>query len=159
MSPKWHPQTDGRTEVMNRMGKNYIRCHCAFLQRDWHKLLTTAEFDYNSVKLYSLNKFLFEVYLKWNIKVLIEILSWTLDESQQSVSQFKQSLQESLWSATFAPLLAEARQAPYNSKKYQPPNYKKRRIISQSQAFHGLLVNGASILVAACTAFWTFQDN
>eukprot|EP00737_Agarophyton_chilense_P003919 gb/GEZJ01004734.1/.p1 GENE.gb/GEZJ01004734.1/~~gb/GEZJ01004734.1/.p1 ORF type:complete len:294 (-),score=32.76 gb/GEZJ01004734.1/:75-956(-) len=48
MSTSRHPQTDGSSEVMNRMVENYLRCYCSYHQDDWDELLPAAEFAYNS---------------------------------------------------------------------------------------------------------------
>ena len=48
MSSSRHPQTDGASEIMNRMVENYLRCYCSYHQDDWDELLPAAEFAYNS---------------------------------------------------------------------------------------------------------------
>ena len=35
MSTSRHPQTDGSSEIMNRMIENYLRCYCNYHQDDW----------------------------------------------------------------------------------------------------------------------------
>ncbi len=47
MSSSRHPQTDGASEVMNRMVENYLGCYCWYLQNDWDELLSSAKFAYN----------------------------------------------------------------------------------------------------------------
>lgn len=56
-----HPQTDGASEVMNRMVENYIRCYCSYHQNDWDKLLPAAQFVYNSAVSEDLGMSLFEL--------------------------------------------------------------------------------------------------
>lgn len=51
ISTRWHPHTDGWTEIMNRMTGNYLRCYCALNQDDRGKLLTSAEFATNPPRL------------------------------------------------------------------------------------------------------------
>ena len=48
MSSSRHPQTDGASEIMNRMIENYLRCYCSYHQNNWDELLPAAEFSYNS---------------------------------------------------------------------------------------------------------------
>eukprot|EP00171_Calliarthron_tuberculosum_P000149 IDg149t1 len=50
MSSSYHAQTDGSSEIMNRMLENYLRCYCNYHQTDWDLLLVAAEFAYNSSK-------------------------------------------------------------------------------------------------------------
>lgn len=48
MSTSRHAQTDGASEVVNRMIGNYLRCYISYPQNDWDGFLPTAEFAYNS---------------------------------------------------------------------------------------------------------------
>lgn len=50
MSSSHHPQTDGVSEVMNRVVETYLRCYCSFHQNDCDVLLPTAEFAHNSAR-------------------------------------------------------------------------------------------------------------
>ena len=43
MSNSKHPQTDGATEIMNRMVENYLRCYFSYHQNAWDELLPAAE--------------------------------------------------------------------------------------------------------------------
>lgn len=123
MSTSRHPQTDGATEVMNRMIGNYLRCYCAFNQSDWDDLLTTAEFSYNSAVVESMGMSPFEADLGWKPRSPLELLPTRQEENLHSVAEFRASLEESFRSATFAQRLAQARQAAYNAKRYTPPSY------------------------------------
>lgn len=66
----------------------------------------------------------FEADLGWNTKTPIKLLKGSHDESLQSVTKLTQSLQESIQNAKVAKRFTHARQAAYNSKKYQPSNSK-----------------------------------
>ena len=48
MSTAFHPQTDGQTEILNRILKNYLRAYTSLEQMNWAKLLRSAEFTYNN---------------------------------------------------------------------------------------------------------------
>lgn len=48
ISTSRHPQTDGSSEIMNPMFKNYLRCYCNYKQDNCDELLPSAEFSYNS---------------------------------------------------------------------------------------------------------------
>lgn len=51
MSTAFSPQTDGQTERLNRTIEEYIRSYIDVSNmKDWSKLLTPAEFAYNSMK-------------------------------------------------------------------------------------------------------------
>ena len=49
LSTPYHPQTDGQTERVNQSLKLYLRLYCNYLQDNWSKLLTLAEFSYNNI--------------------------------------------------------------------------------------------------------------
>lgn len=123
MSTSRHPQTDGSTEVMNRMIGNYLRCYCAFNQTNWDDLLTTAEFSYNSATVDSMTMSPFEADLGWKPRSPLELFRNRKEENLHSVSELKATLEASFQSALFAQRLAQARQAAYNAKRYTPPSY------------------------------------
>lgn len=65
ISSSQHPQTDGSSDIVNRMVENYLRCFCNHSQRDWETLLPTAEFAYNSAKVQHLGMCPFELDFGW----------------------------------------------------------------------------------------------
>eukprot|EP00171_Calliarthron_tuberculosum_P023944 IDg23944t1 len=123
MSSSYHAQTDGSSEIMNRMLENYLRCYCNYHQTDWDLLLVAAEFAYNSSKHAGLSATPFELDLGWKPKSPMDFLN-NISQSVESVSAFQKRLMETTQDARFSLKLAQARQAAYNSKKYCPPNYK-----------------------------------
>ena len=44
----FRPQTDGQTEILNRILENYLRAYTSLEQMNWAKLLPTAELAYNN---------------------------------------------------------------------------------------------------------------
>ena len=48
MSTLYHPQTDGQTEVMNRILKDYLRAFTRDGQDKWDEMLTIVEFAMNN---------------------------------------------------------------------------------------------------------------
>ena len=77
MSSSRHPQTDGASEIMNRMVENYLRCYCSYHQDNWDELLPAAEFSYNSSVSEDLGMSPFELDLGWIPKSLLDFLSGT----------------------------------------------------------------------------------
>ena len=48
LSTAFHPQTDGQTERVNQVLKQYLRMYCNYQQDDWVALLPLAQFAYNN---------------------------------------------------------------------------------------------------------------
>src|SRR5690349_6204633 len=48
MSSAFHPQTDGQTEVLNRILENYFRTYANDEMNNWASLLPAAQWAYNN---------------------------------------------------------------------------------------------------------------
>lgn len=48
MSTSYHPQSDGQTEVVNKVVQQYLRCFCHDRPHEWGKFLHWAEWNYNT---------------------------------------------------------------------------------------------------------------
>ena len=48
LSTAFHPQTNGQTEILNRILEGYLRAYTSLEQMNWAKLLPSAEFAYNN---------------------------------------------------------------------------------------------------------------
>ncbi|CAM8971233.1 unnamed protein product [Rhodiola kirilowii] len=59
-SNAYHPQSDGQTEVLNRILEDYLRCFVNTNQKNWPDLLPWAELHYNTAKQSSTGFTLFE---------------------------------------------------------------------------------------------------
>ena len=123
MSSSRHPQTDGASEVMNRMIENYLRCYCSYHQNDWDDLLPAAEFAYNSAVSEDLGMCPLELDLGWNPKSAMEFLTKP-ETPVKGVEDFKLVLKKSLEDAKFSYKVSKARQSAYSTGKFKPPNYK-----------------------------------
>lgn len=123
MSTARHPQTDGASEVMNRMIENHIRCFCSFEQTDWDLLLPDAEFAYDSSVSEDLGMSPFEVDLGWQPKAPLDSL-FTGSTTVESLMDFRDRLQMVFDDASYAHELAKARQTAQASLHSQIPNYK-----------------------------------
>lgn len=123
MSTVHHPETDGCSEITNRMIENFLRCFCDQNQTKSNDVLTAAKFSYNSAKIAHLNISPFDLDLGWVPKSPLDLLSGS-DASVQSVNSLKKRLHYAALDARFAQTLAQVTQAAYNNKRYRPPQYK-----------------------------------
>lgn len=128
MSTSHHPQTDGQSEVMNRMVENFLRCYCALNQRNWDTLLPAAEFAYNSSLSEDLGMTPFEVDLGWQPKSAVNLLQ-AKESSNESINQFKERMAEAFRDARFSHEVAKARQSAYSANKTQAHPYKKGDLV------------------------------
>ena len=122
MSTRKHPQTDGATEIMNRMVENYLRCYCSYYQNEWDELHPAAQFAYNSAVTDDLGMSPFELDLGWSPKSSLGMLSGK-EIPVQNVKEFKEKLKASLEDAQYSYKIVKASQSAYSSMKYQIPNY------------------------------------
>ena len=75
----FHFETDNQTENMNMIIKQYLQIYCSYLQDDWKKWLSLAEFIVNNTMNESMNVILF--YAIYEQNSWIEFKSWTeIDE-------------------------------------------------------------------------------
>ena len=122
MSTSRHPQTDGASEIMNRMVENYLRCYCSYHQDNWDELLPAAEFAYNSSVSEDLGMSPFELDIGWNPKSALDFVT-EYESSIKSVDDLKKNLKESFEDAQYSYNIAKAKQTAESSMKYKPPNY------------------------------------
>eukprot|EP00737_Agarophyton_chilense_P002170 gb/GEZJ01002467.1/.p1 GENE.gb/GEZJ01002467.1/~~gb/GEZJ01002467.1/.p1 ORF type:complete len:321 (-),score=19.04 gb/GEZJ01002467.1/:658-1620(-) len=123
MSSARHPQTDGASEVMNRMIEKYIRCFCSFEQTDWDLLLPSAEFAYNSAASEDLGMSPFEVDLGWKPKAPLDAL-FRRSTTVKSLGDFRDQMKMVLEDAAYAHELAKARQTAESSVHCRVPDCK-----------------------------------
>lgn len=108
---------------MNRMLENYFRCYCNFQKNNWDEPLPVSEFSYNSAVSADLGSSPFELYLGWNAKYPLELLS-TPESTVERVHNFKVRMKSALFDAKYAHIGYKDRQSAYSGQKYTPACYK-----------------------------------
>lgn len=124
LSTSYHPQTDGYSEIMNRMIENYLRCYCSLNQSEWDVLLPSAEFAFNSSRLDATGYTPFELDIGWTPSSPLDRMGPKPKTDLPSVEDLRASLESSFKDAHFSHRLAQARQSAYNSQKCRPHSYK-----------------------------------
>lgn len=75
MSTSCHPYTDGASEIINKMGKSYLRCCYSYHQYGWDELLPAAKFAYSSALSEDLEMSPFERNPKLKSKTPLDLIS------------------------------------------------------------------------------------
>ena len=132
MSTAFHPQTDGQTEILNRILENYLRAYTSLEQMNWAKLLPSAEFAYNNSRNSSTKITPFMALYGYNPELRFDIADTvTAGEApaaRQRIVQLqdlRNRLQEEL-------LHSQERQAKYYNQKHQPKLFKRGDLVKLS---------------------------
>ena len=75
MSSSHHPQTNGSSEIMNKMIENYLRCFVNPHQDDWDQYIISAEMAYNSAIFEELGHSPYFLDLEWEPKQPLDFFS------------------------------------------------------------------------------------
>jgi len=123
-STAFHPQTDGQSEVMNRMVETYLRSYCSFHQDDWDLHLPLAEFSYSSAAhaLTGVSPFVLD--LGWQPRHPIDFLSKTSPATNiGAVQDLQATLSAVATNAATSYADAQAIMIATREPKHRPPNY------------------------------------
>lgn len=129
MSTAHHPQTDGQTEVMNRIVEEYLRLYCNFRQDDWDDHLDTAEFAYSSSIFQATGLTPFHMDLGWTPKTPMDLLDSTQSVNVQSVEDLQLTLREIFKDVTASYASVREQQRSRIQSKFTEPNYKEGDLV------------------------------
>lgn len=93
MSITRHLQTDGASEVMNRMVENFLGCYCEYKQNNWDMLLPAAEFAYNSARSEDFGASPFKIDLEWKPRDPLDLIT-AKSSPVGAIEDFKTQLRE-----------------------------------------------------------------
>lgn len=123
MSTTNHPQTDGQSEVMNRIVEDYLRIYCNYRQDDWDEHLPAAEFSYSSSKFHATGLTPFEMDLGWNPRTPLQLLSSTECFQVPSVEDHCLLLQEIFKDVQASYAIVRDQQRKQIQSRYTLPGY------------------------------------
>lgn len=118
-----HPQTDGQTEVMNRIVEQYLRIYCSYRRNDWDQHLSAAEFAYSSSKFSATGLTPFMMDLGWTPRTPIDFLDSALTFNVQSVEENIISLSEIFKDVQQTYAAVREQQLSRSKNILTPPNY------------------------------------
>jgi transposase InsO family protein len=132
MSTAFHPQTDGQTEILNRILENYLRAYTSLEQMNWTKLLRSAEFTYNNSLSSTTKTTPFMALYGYNPELRFDIEdAATKGETPAArdrilrLQELRDRLREEL-------LKSQERQAKYYNQKHQPKLFKRGELVKLS---------------------------
>ncbi len=89
LSTVFHSETDDQTENVNAIMKQYLQIYCSYLQDDWKKWLSLAEFMINNIINESMSVILF--YVTYEQDSWIRFESWTeINKHNLMIKQLQQ---------------------------------------------------------------------
>jgi len=135
LSTAFHPQTDGQTEILNRILENYLRAYTNLEQMNWARLLPSAEFAYNNSRNSSTKITPFRALYGYDPELRIDITSAEDVASKGEapaahdriarLTDLREYLREQL-------LQSQERQAKYYNQRHQPKLFKRGNLVKLS---------------------------
>jgi transposase InsO family protein len=132
MSTAFHPQTDGQTEVLNRIVEGYLRAFTSLEQMNWAKLLPTAAFAYNNSMNHTLRMSPFKALYGYDPEFHVDIADDVPEreipaakERIRKLHELRQGLRDQLNAA-------RQRQIEYYNKRHTPKTLKRGSLVKLS---------------------------
>ena len=126
MSTARHPQTDGQTELMNRIVEEYLRVYCNYRQNDWDTHLPTAEFAYSSSTFPATGLTPFHMDTGWDPKIPIDLFDPETHIQVQAIDELQTELQEVFKDATASHAVVREQQTQRIRPNFTLPTYQAR---------------------------------
>jgi hypothetical protein len=139
ISTAFHPQTDGQTEILNRIVENYLRAFTNLESMNWANLLPTAAYSYNNSYNHSTRITPFKALLGYDPDFHIDVIE--IDDSMegggrvsqvpaakariQKLQQLRDKLKEEL-------AHAQAQQKKYYDRRHQGMEFKRGQLVKLS---------------------------
>jgi transposase InsO family protein len=132
MSTAFHPQTDGQTEVLNRIVEGYLRAFISLEQMNWAKLLPTAAFAYNNSMNHTLRMSPFRALYGFDPEFHVDVADSVpareipaAKDRVQKLHELRQTLRDQLNAA-------QRRQIEYYNQRHTPKAFKRGGLVKLS---------------------------
>jgi hypothetical protein len=134
LSTAFHPQTDGQTEILNRILKGYLRAYTSLKQLNWAKLLSSAEYVYNNSRSSSTKITPFKALYSYDPELRIDLS--TEDSTNKKgvpaardqithLSELRERLRSQL-------IQSQEQQAKYYNQRHLPKQFKQEDLVKLS---------------------------
>jgi hypothetical protein len=132
MSTAFHPQTDGQTEILNRILESYLRSYTNLQQMNWAKLLPAAEFAYNNSWNASTKATPFKALYGYDPELRFDVEDNAAKGEAPAAHERVRRLQELRERLVEELLHSQERQAKYYNKRHIPKLFKRGALVKLS---------------------------
>src|SRR5436189_1329003 len=132
MSTAFHPQTDGQTEILNRILENYLRAYTSLEQMNWAKLLRSAEYTYNNSRNSSTKITPFKALYGYDPELQFDVKDATTQGEAPAAHDRILQLQELRDRLKEELIQSQEQQAKYYNQRHQPKLFKCGNLIKLS---------------------------
>ena len=132
MSTAFHAQTDGQTEILNRIVENYLRAFTNLEQMNWAKLLPTAAFAYNNSMNHTLRMSPFRAMYGYDPEFYVDVADDVPEGEIPAAKDRIKKLHELRATLRDQVLKAQERQIKYYNERHTPVEFKRGSLVKLS---------------------------
>ena len=132
LSTAFHPQTDGQTEILNKIVENYLRAFTNLEQMNWAKLLGPAAFAYNNSYNHTLKTTPFRVLYGYDPDFHVDIANNVPEGRVPAAKDRIQKLHELRGTLRDLWIQAQEKQKKYYDQRHQEMEFKRGSLVKLS---------------------------
>jgi transposase InsO family protein len=132
LSTAFHPQTDGQTEILNRIVETYLRAFTNLEQIDWAKLLPTAAFAYNNSLNHTLRMSPFRAMYGYDPEFYVDVADDVPEGEIPAAKDRIKKLHELRRTLRDQFIKAQQRQIKYYNQRHTPIEFKRGSLVKLS---------------------------
>ena len=132
LSTAFHPQTDGQTEILNRILEHYLRAYTSDEQTNWARLLPTAEYSYNNSRSASTGISPFRAMYGYNPEIRFDVADDVPEGEIPAARDRIRRLQELREELRKKLVAAQERQKHYYDQRHVPKQFKRGDLVRLS---------------------------
>ncbi len=132
LSTAYHPQTDGQSEVLNRIVEDYLRAYSSEDQTAWARLLPLAQFAYNNSRNFTTGMSPNRALFGYDCEIRIDVADTVSERRIPAARDRIEKLQELRQQLRGRLIEAQERMARYYNAKHVPKQFKVREFVKLS---------------------------